>query len=297
MFFHKLKRELFRIQAQLFYPKELRKKYVDEKIKKQEELLYEKEKRKHVFGVSYSVFDGLELLEQSIKSIRQEVDYVNLVWQDISWNGRPSSEDVGAFVQKMKNKGLADEIIKFTPDISLKAARNEEIKRNIGLEAAKKIGCDYFMTMDCDEFYMQNEMREAKRFILKHNITHSYCCFVCYGLKPTIRLVEPSNYAVHFFCKINEDSRLGSGFGKNENRVAVVDKSRELSDFYGAKYYFLQNVKMHHMSFVRRSFSEKFYCSSCQDLKYVDGKTIEKIKQSLSNALSVDVPNVFDIHI
>ena len=39
-------------------------------------------------------------------------------------------------------------------------------KRNIGLKYAKKAGVDYFMTMDCDEFYIKEEVEKAKRFII-----------------------------------------------------------------------------------------------------------------------------------
>ena len=39
-------------------------------------------------GISYSVWDGEELLEQSIKQIRPVADYINVVWQKLSWYGR-----------------------------------------------------------------------------------------------------------------------------------------------------------------------------------------------------------------
>ena len=41
----------------------------------------------HKLGVSYSVWDGEEMLEFAIRSIRSEVDYVNVVWQKLSWFG------------------------------------------------------------------------------------------------------------------------------------------------------------------------------------------------------------------
>ena len=36
-------------------------------------------------GVSYNLFNGEELLEASIKSIRQNVDYINVIYQEYSW--------------------------------------------------------------------------------------------------------------------------------------------------------------------------------------------------------------------
>ena len=38
-------------------------------------------------GISYSVWDGEELLEASIKSVRENADYINVVWQRKSWHG------------------------------------------------------------------------------------------------------------------------------------------------------------------------------------------------------------------
>ena len=44
-------------------------------------------------GVSYNVFDGEELLEGSIFQIRNEVDYISVVYQSISNFGHPCDEN------------------------------------------------------------------------------------------------------------------------------------------------------------------------------------------------------------
>lgn len=294
-FLRKIEREFYRIKAQIFLPKEKRKEYVDGKIKKQEAAVFEKEAGKHLFGVSYSVFDGEELLEKSVESIRSQVDYINVVWQDVSWKGAAGNKEVPILLERLKSEGKIDEIIKFTPDISIKAARNEERKRNIGLEAAKKFGCDYFMTMDCDEFYLEDEVREAKQFILKHGVTHSFCGFVNYGPLPTERFIDPSSYAVQFFSKINGKSYLGVEKGRNKNRIAEVDQTRELSDFAGAKYYFLTHIHMHHMTLVRKDLYKKFMNTSCADFKYVTKEQIDELLKKIGERTAV--PNVFDIRI
>lgn len=45
-------------------------------------------------GISYNLFDGEELLESSIKSIRDNVDYISVVYQTVSNFGNPCSEDL-----------------------------------------------------------------------------------------------------------------------------------------------------------------------------------------------------------
>ena len=44
------------------------------------------------WGVSYSIFDGIELLEHSIKSIRNSCDYINVVYSNISWYGNKTND-------------------------------------------------------------------------------------------------------------------------------------------------------------------------------------------------------------
>lgn len=286
----KIEREFYRIKAQIFLPKEKRAAWLNEKI----ETLYSKEK--HIFGISYSVFDGFELLEKSIQSLRSVVDYVNVVYQDVSWTGKQGDDNLLGVLQDLKTRGLIDEILKFEPDLTATAVENEKRKRNIGLEAAKKFGCDYFMTMDCDEFYLEDEVREAKQFIVKRGITHAYCPFVNYGLSPMTRLVEPAPAAVQFFCKINRFSHLGRG--RRGKRIAIVDGTRVMSDRLFGKYFMVQCVKMHHMTYIRKNLTKKFVCSSWGGS--MPPSTKEEIAAIISKAeksLSVAVPNVFDIRI
>ena len=54
----------------------------------------QKLKNNNKWGVSYSLFDGEELLEPSILSIRDCVDYINVVYQKESWVGTPATENI-----------------------------------------------------------------------------------------------------------------------------------------------------------------------------------------------------------
>lgn len=138
-------------------------------------------------------------------------------------------------------------------------------------------------------------MREAKQFILKHGITHSFCGFVSYGPLPTDRFIEPSSFAVQFFSKINDKSYLGVEKGRNKNSIAEVDLTRELSDYAGAKYYFLTRIRMHHMWLVRKDLYKKFMNTSSVDFKYVTKEQIDELLKKIGERTAV--PNVFDIRI
>lgn len=212
----KIEREFYRIKAQIFLPKEKRAAWLNEKI----ETLYSKEK--HIFGISYSVFDGFELLEKSIQSLRSVVDYVNVVYQDVSWTGKQGDDNLLGVLQDLKTRGLIDEILKFEPDLTATAA-------------------------------------------------------------------------VQFFCKINRFSHLGRG---DKKRIAIVDGTRAMSDRLFGKYFMVQCVKMHHMTYIRKNLTKKFVCSSWGGSMPPSTKEeIAAIISKVEKSLSVAVPNVFDIRI
>jgi len=56
-------------------------------------------------GVSYNLFDGEELLESSIKSIRKNVDYISVVYQTVSNFGNPCDEGLVPLLEELKSKG------------------------------------------------------------------------------------------------------------------------------------------------------------------------------------------------
>lgn len=254
---------------------------------------YRKIKLKHFYkklyyqskwGVSYSVFDGEELLEASLKQIRSAVDYINVVYQEYSWYGNPASENLKNILINLKKKGLIDELIKYNPNYSLPAHIQEKEKRNIGLQYAKKQRCNYFMTMDCDEFYTNNELAKAKKYIIQNDITNSYCLQYKYLTDPTIRNVNFVGY-VGFFFYINKTSCIG----EDDKKPVIIDSTRIVNTKVKKKYFVLKDLRMHHMEFVRKDLTKKIKNSSL-------GKPINIPKEN--NAYNIiKVPNVFNINI
>lgn len=238
------------------------------------------------WGVSYSVFDGEELLEDSIKSIRDDVDYINVVYQRHSWYGNPANPKLVNILNDLKKRGLIDELIEYVPDYNVNAGKQERIKRNIGLSYAKKRGVDYFMCMDTDEFYIQNDVRDAKNYIIKNGITHSFCPVVAYAT-PTRRSLTPGGCFVQFFSHIGPLSKLKY----NKHNVALVDPTRQLNHTPFAKYYVLPRLEMHHMTGYRKNMTQKLKNSSFRGVNNMPAKAFNNVL--LSN--SVKVKNIFDI--
>ena len=119
-------------------------------------------------GVSYNVFDGEEHLENSILCIRENVDFICVVYQTISNYGQ-HREDLEPFLVDLKQRGLIDYLYHYTPkkiEGKAKGEINEIIKRNIGRDICVKVGnCSHHITMDCDEMFIPEEFEKLEDII------------------------------------------------------------------------------------------------------------------------------------
>ena len=238
------------------------------------------------WGVSYSVFDGQELLEASIRSIREHVNYVNVVYQTESWFGAPADKDLLPTLKRLVKKGLIDELIEYKANPKINAGIQERQKRNMGLRAARRAGVNYFMTMDADEFYDGTEFELAKKNIVQGGITHSFCGITQYGVVPTEQIIAPPPSFVHFMSKIGFFSRLD----KNPRTICLVDPSRRLSRYslFGDKYYFLSGIQMHHYTYIRKNVAGKMRNSSAESNHSVNVKKLHNLK-------TCTVPDAFNL--
>lgn len=256
----------------------------DNKQKKiiQEEIFFYNKK----LGVSYNVFDGIELLESSIKSIRKNVDYINVVFQTVSNYGEEAENNSIKILNRLKTLKLIDNIIIYHPDLNISSSLNELKKRQTGLEDCLRHKCTYFLNMDTDEYYLEDQFFKAKMFIFKNNISCSACQMYYYIKSPNYKFIEPrrSTY-VPFICRINNRTKLEFDI----KSFCLVDPTRMVSS-KGRIWMFAPDfIAMHHMAFVRKDLEKKFRNSSYNACK--EGKKInENIK---NNVLYYEFPNDF----
>ena len=116
-------------------------------------------------SAGYVVFDGLETLEKSIRSIRQSVDFVLVSYQTVSWGNTNCSPNLVPTLEKLKKEGLIDEIMEFTKfrpsslttaEDVLRAKVYECNKRQSLLERSLELGATHYLSMDADEFYVKD---------------------------------------------------------------------------------------------------------------------------------------------
>ncbi len=227
----------------------------------------EKKNKMSKIGVVYNVFDGEELLEDSILSIKANVDYICVVYQTVSNFGdfNDNCEDV---VLRLLGKGLIDYAYKYYPKIMYKnqtdiswesGYTNEIVKRNIGLNLCRDYACTHLLMMDCDEFYQAEQFDFALKEIIDGNYDTSFCQMVTYYKEPTYRLEPKEKYYVPFIIKIKPDTV----YELINDYPVLVDQTRKVKA--GNCIVFSRNeIEMHHYSFVRKDISKKFKNSSSQ---------------------------------
>jgi hypothetical protein len=200
-------------------------------------------------GVAYNVFDGEELLKDSIRSIKPNVDYVAVVYQTVSNFGNPCHPKLEARLQHLVDIGLVDELYKyelknFTDEekVALCSPNSQEIgghpssvsiqffheimKRDIGRKMCAAKGCNYFMSMDTDEFYKIDELAYAKRKMIEDNLDGSSCKMRFY--------FKTANYEMLPFDEMNQVPLIykiqeGSSLLLAHPYPCVVDPTRRMS--------------------------------------------------------------------
>lgn len=91
-------------------------------------------------GLGIVCFDGSEHVKNICSEIRNEVDYILVCLQKISYHGESIDEYDINEIQSLKDVGLIDEIMWYNPDLSYKNFNDEDIVKykNKQLQAIKK---------------------------------------------------------------------------------------------------------------------------------------------------------------
>jgi len=244
------------------------------------------------YSVSYNVFDGVELLEDSINHVRDLVDHISIIFQTVSYWGTKLSKEEIDIVESLKERNLVDDLIYFNENIDVRLI--ETYKRNLGKKIAKERGCTHYMTMDCDEFYTKDEFEKMIEYHEKNPTHVSYIPIDSY-YKDTNYMIDNSTYmdgdlyVSGFFPVINE---IFLGYQLN----IKVDPTRKpnISDKSKMKMWKKDEIKMHHLCYVRANIYQKVY-NSYSKFRYKNNlDRFEKIKYNYENyettkkALSAD---------
>ena len=208
-------------------------------------------------GVSYNLFDGEELIESSIKSIRKNVDYISVVYQTMSNFGNPCDEGLVPLLEELKSKGLIDELFEYRPKVNRGGHFNEIKKRNLGLYLSEGAGCTHHMAIDSDEFYTDEDFKLMKSQMGTNGYESSACQMTTYYKEPIYRLDPKEEYYVSLLFKI----RQGKEYVIGHPFPVLVDPTRRMEPGR-CKIFARDEIEMHHMSYVRKDIRKKLQNSS-----------------------------------
>ena len=210
-------------------------------------------------GVSYNVFDGEEHLEKSITCIRENVEFICVVYQEVSNYGEYRA-DIRAFLVDLKKRGLIDYLYLYTPKKIEGRGRgevNEVIKRNIGRDICVKVAnCSHHITMDCDEMFIPKEFEWAKNEVIKNNYDTTYVEYDNYYKHPNLVISK------HGFMKATKQRSITLGYisfiVKCDERnygggvtPIFVDPTRTI-ECKNFQIFNRRDIKMHHYSYIRK---------------------------------------------
>lgn len=212
-------------------------------------------------GVAYIVFDGIELLEHSIRQIRSHVDHINVIYQNHSWFGAPVSKEDLIMLKALMSSKLIDELTLFS-DFStvrdksrqgiMRAKGYERSKRQLGLSIALNRGCTHYLCMDVDEFYKSEEFSRAKSEIISKGYTQTAVRLINYVNIPTIHRGYDS-IRVPFICRIDRSTKMSPSF------FVKCDPTRGLTGTGKNRHEFAPAfITMHHMETVRKNLKLKY---------------------------------------
>lgn len=206
-------------------------------------------------GACYNAFDGIELLESSIDSIRAVVDYVGVIYQEKSNFGNQPLEPVGPKIYRLVGMGKVDGVLEYVPE-KYGGHLNELAKRNDGMMMCKHDGCTHFMSIDVDEFYVADELLAAKNEMLRGDFDSSACKMQTYYRTGEFVLDPLEEYFVPLIYKL-DDRKLSM----STKWPVVADPTRRMEPGK-IRIFEREEIQMHHMSYVRKDIRAKLINSS-----------------------------------
>lgn len=216
-------------------------------------------------GLGIVCFEGSEFVKSITAELRNEVDYILVCLQKVSYHGEPIEQFDIDEIEMCKKAGLIDEIIWFNPDLSyLKQEKFdpktprliETEKRNMMIQHLEDVGCSHDIIIDSDEFYDHDEFVRAKQFFNDNTIEVSYCQYInfyrdtMHYMVWTVKAFVPFIADIRFRFLYTDNFMLPSDPTRRYN-IPVDDKCKE---FY---VYPWNELHMNHLSWIRLDITKK----------------------------------------
>lgn len=222
-------------------------------------------------AVGYMLFDGEEIVLDSIIKVRPVAERIYIVFQTTDNWGLPHPRGINEirnFWSEVKRIGLVDEIVEYCPsrapatDYRSHQEVHDVAKRNLALELAKKDNIDLYMCIDNDEIYLTKQLRYMK-FTMSRKRNREKVAAVqhlqYFKDNKHIKVPIEQEYVATIFW-ISEDSQFVYDYPLSipidPARRPNINKIRRFRRF---------EIEMHHMSYVRDDIRIKLKSSAMRN--------------------------------
>lgn len=192
--------------------------------------------------------DTADLLWKSINNIKPVVDSIIVVYSDWSYSGT---------LLEFPIKEMPRDNIHW---INSGTSYNEVGKRNLGLRTAYGLGFTHFLTVDCDEFYRQEDIKRDREYLGANPDLNGLVCRirVLFG-KPTLTCDDHTLVPyIHKLKKGVECGRFPNYPFTSDEHGAHIDPTRRMNFIDGIE---MSDTTMIHASWIRKDINLKIYNS------------------------------------
>lgn len=229
-------------------------------------------------GLGIVIFEGSEHLRNIISELKEDLSYVVIALQDVSYHGQKISETDRQECYRLKDEGLVDEVIEVELDPTKEARIQETDKRNLLTEHIEKHGCSHALIIDSDEYYTRKSFERAVKEIDEHDYEITYCQYINYYHDYLHYLVYPFGENGGQYCPFVTKVKYRNFFecqdfpypsDPTRRYVRPYDRIDRIKDpvsgrIIERKHYLVDYhifewnvVKMHHFSWLRENIRKK----------------------------------------
>ena len=197
-------------------------------------------------GAAYNTFYGLNMLKDSIESIRAAVDHIVIVHQRVSFYGQEEDPENDSIIEFLLLHKYIDAVLEYTHPADSNKHDGIITKRNMGLDECRETGCDFILTLDTDECYNHSELVESINKMHRENIQTLYSPIYAYYYDETRYFID--TYYVPSVYRIDD------------RRYVPVVRSSILCDPFRKMpegSYLLSEMPMHHLTYLTKNFFDK----------------------------------------
>lgn len=197
-----------------------------------------------ILAACYTVFNGVELLEHAINSVKDHVDEIIIAFQTVSNYGN-ECKDILDFIDRFPDYTY----LNYEPDLTVDAKTNEKRKHQQLIEFAREKNCSHFFLSATDHFYKEDEILYAKNLVETMGVKTTYSKMITYFKEPTLRLEPLEEYYMPFICSTSVN--IGN------LAPVLVDPACAFRPFAPFYVFNEDEVLMHHFSWIRKDIDSK----------------------------------------